>query len=147
MSSTLYVIRLSENFSLVRDFLCSKNQTTGPHPSHMLLISASPHNSLSLRWVTHIIASHMLPSIVEKLKQCSTPTGLESVCASMIRTNAIQDSFFTNQPHHRLFDIVPPRLCSFRLQPHGKSERFRLQFDDQRLCSFLPPISGFELLH
>ncbi|TQE13762.1 hypothetical protein C1H46_000769 [Malus baccata] len=37
------------------------------------------------------------PSIVEKLRKCSTPTELESLCASMIKTNAIQDSFFTNQ--------------------------------------------------
>lgn len=35
--------------------------------------------------------------IVEKIKKCSTLTELERVCASMIKTNATQDSFFMNQ--------------------------------------------------
>ncbi|XP_050366735.1 pentatricopeptide repeat-containing protein At1g06143 [Argentina anserina] len=37
------------------------------------------------------------PSILDRIKQCRTVTELEQICASMIKTNTIQDSFYTNQ--------------------------------------------------
>ncbi|KAK9945132.1 hypothetical protein M0R45_010662 [Rubus argutus] len=36
-------------------------------------------------------------SIVDRIKKCCSLTELERLCASMIKTSAIQDSFFTNQ--------------------------------------------------
>ncbi|XP_062024987.1 pentatricopeptide repeat-containing protein At1g06143 [Rosa rugosa] len=62
----------------------STNCFPTPKPHHL-----QPPKTLSV--------SENPPSIVDRIKQCRTQTELEQICASMMKTNTIQDSFFTNQ--------------------------------------------------